>query len=337
MKGFSERNPITIAVVGLVTLAAVATATYYSDDLPLIGGGTRYAADFGDAAGLKSGDDVRIAGVKVGTVQSIQLSHTHVLIGFKVKDAWVGDQTTAAIGIKTLLGQEYIALTPKGSAKQDPGHAIPQNRTSTPLDVAAALDGLSSTVGSIDTTQLANGFDALSNAFADTPASVQSALSGLSRLSRTISSRDTELQALADQAERVTSTLAESNDKFADLIKDGGVLLGELQARSSAITELLQGTRDLASQLSGLVHDDEKTLGPALKQLTKVSDILSANQGNLKKALNLIGPYYSTLNDATGSGPWLDIYLCGLFDAKGDPVLDKNALRNCAAKRGTGK
>ena len=74
-------------------------------------------------------------------------------------------------------------------------------------------------------------------------------------------------------------------------------------------------------QVAGLVRDNDKTLGPALTQLTKVTKILSSNRKNLDGALRLIGPYYSLLSDATGSGQWVDIYLCGLFTKSGTPVL----------------
>jgi phospholipid/cholesterol/gamma-HCH transport system substrate-binding protein len=337
MKGFSERNPIVIAVIGLVTIAAVATATFYADDLPIIGGGTTYTANFTDASGLKSGDDVRIAGVKVGKVDSIGLYRRHVRVRFKSKGAWIGDQSTAAIKIKTLLGQEYIDIDPLGSHGLSASNPIPLRRTTTPLDVSAALSGLSSTVGSIDTTQLATSFDTLSAAFQDAPADIHSSLVGLSRLSRTISSRDAQLTKLAGNTQQLTASLADSNKQFAALINDGALLLQELEERSSAITDLLDGTRSLATQLSGLVHDDNAILGPALTQLSKVTTILTANQGNLKEALRLIGPYYTLLNNATGSGHWVDIYICGLFDRNDQPQLDANAKRNCAPKAGPKK
>ena len=328
MKGFSERNPITIAVVGLVGLAAIGLGVFYSNQI--IGSGTTYSADFTDAGGLRTGNDVRIAGVKVGTVDSIALHGTKVRIQFDVKDAWVGNQTTAAIKIKTLLGQEYIALDPEGDAPQDANATIPSSRTTTPIDVVSALSGLSDTAGNIDTAQLAKSFTVLSDAFRDTPKSVKATLTGLTDLSKVIASRDTELRTLAQNTRQVTSTLVQSNDQFATLINDGALLLQELQSRSAAITSLLQGTQQLATQLSTLVDNNERTLGPALHSLKQVTDILVANKGNLTKALQLIGPYYSMLNDAAGNGHWVDAYICGLFDSNDDPILDSTVVRDCA-------
>ncbi len=335
MKGFNERNPVVIAVTGLVVLVAIAVTVFYANDLPVIGGGSQYAADFTDASGLKSGDDVRIAGVKIGSVDSIVLSGSHVRVNFRAKNAWIGDQSNAAIKIKTLLGQEYVELEPLGDKRLDSGSTIPLSRTTTPLDVNAALSGLSRRVGSIDTTQLAKSFSTLANTFRDTPRGVKYALRGLTSLSRTIASRDDKIRELAGNANQLSGTVADSNEQFSRLINAGALLLQELQSRSAAVTRLLQNTQEFGAQLSGLVRDNNRTLAPALQQLTKVTTILKTNQGNLGNALHLIGPYYRLLDDATGSGSWVDVYICGLFNPQQSPVLDANALRNCSPKRGS--
>ncbi len=65
--------------------------------------------------GLKDSDEVRIAGVKVGQVQSVKLEGDRVRVTFKAKDAFIGSDSTAAIEIKTLLGQKYMSIQPRGS------------------------------------------------------------------------------------------------------------------------------------------------------------------------------------------------------------------------------
>ena len=334
MRSFSERSPVAIALIGIVVLALIAFGTFYSADLPVVGSGATYSAQFSEAAGLQSGDEVRIAGVKVGQVRSVGLQGTHVVVRFRVKNTWLGDQSTAAIKIKTLLGQKYLAIDPQGSDKLSSSQAIPLSRTTSPYDVTEAFQTLGSTVGKIDTKQLATSFDTLSDAFKNTPANVRSALQGLSGLSRTISSRDAALSDLLANTEKITATLVGNDSQFQSLINDGNALLAELQQRRDAITALLTGTQELSAQLSGLVSDNQATLDPALAQLDKVTSILRDNQTNLDNALRLAGPYYGLLNNALGNGRWLDVYLCGLFDSKDDPVLNATAQRSCAPQAG---
>ena len=104
MKPLSERNPIAVAIVGLVLLAVIAFLVFDSANLPIIGGGTGYTAYFAEDAGLQPGNEVRIAGVVVGRVTGVSLAGNKVAVAFKVKGAWVGNETKAAIKIKTLLG-----------------------------------------------------------------------------------------------------------------------------------------------------------------------------------------------------------------------------------------
>lgn len=306
------RNPAVIGAVGLVLLAGIVVLAANADNLPVIGAGTTYTADFTEAAGLKPGDEVRVAGVKVGKVTEVALAASHVKVRFRVGHTWVGDASTVAIKIKTLLGDKYLAVNPLGAAVQPPGQVIPLGRTTSPLDVTQAFDKLSTTIGQIDTGRLAQGFEALAQTFRDTPPEMRSMLQGLSSLSQTISSRDTQLAQLLAATRRVTGQLSGDNSQFQALLRDGNLLLSEIQSRRDAIGTLLSGTQQLAAQVSGLVADNTAQLGPTLATLDTVTDVLERNQDNLTKALALAGPYYRLVGNTIGNGRWFDSYLCGL-------------------------
>ena len=64
---------------------------------------------------------MRVAGIKVGEVTDVELDVDRVLVTFRVEDAWIGDRTTAAIKIKTLLGRKFLALHPTGDQRAGPG------------------------------------------------------------------------------------------------------------------------------------------------------------------------------------------------------------------------
>nr|WP_037907497.1 MCE family protein [Actinacidiphila yeochonensis] len=307
-----DRNPVAVGVVGLLVLAAAVLAAYNASALPFTGGGTSYTADFSEAAGLRSGNEVRVAGVKVGQVTGVALDGAQVKVTFTVRHTWIGNASTAAIGIRTLLGQKYLAVDPLGNREQDPASPIPRTRTTSPYDVTQALDGLGQTLGAIDTQQLAQSFEAISDTFKDTPASVRGAATGLASLSRTISSRDAQLADLLSGSRKLTATLSDQDGRFQQLISDGDQLLGEVQARRDAIHALLTGTESLGAQLNGLVADDSKQLGPTLDALDKVTTVLDANQAGLDRILATAGPYYRLVGNTLGNGRWFDSYLCGV-------------------------
>lgn len=324
---FAERNRVVIAVIGLVALVATFFATFYAEDLPVIGGGDRHQAYLAETAGLHAGDEVRVAGVKVGKVTDIELVGKQVLVTFRVKGVEVGDQSTAAVKIKTLLGKKFLSIDPLGAEALD--GPIPLEHTTTPYDVNAAFSDLSSTIGEIDTAQLEESLNTMSEVFANTPESVRGMVDGLSRLSRTISSRDDELGKLFASTNEVTGTLATRNDELGALVSDGNLLLTELANRRESIRTMLRSTVTLGKELQGLVRDNEKQLAPALKKLDRVSAVLRRNQSHLNDALKVLGPYYRMLTSAMGNGHWIDSYICGLFDADDAPVLDNDVVRDC--------
>jgi phospholipid/cholesterol/gamma-HCH transport system substrate-binding protein len=312
LKPVRERNPILVAIVSLAAIIGVGLVAFNARNLPVIGGGARYTADFGEAAGLRSGNEVRVAGVKVGEVTGVRLDGARVAVSFRVKDAWVGDASTVAIAIKTLLGDKYLAVDPLGPRRQDPGRTIPLSRTTSPYDVTQAFQDLATTTGQLDSVKLAQSLDAISGAFAHTAPSVRRALTGVSALSKTISSRDSQLSRLLANTRQVTGTVADQSQDVEALLRDGNLLLEEIQRRREAIHGLLVGTQSLSEQISGLVDDNQEQLDPTLRALGRVTDLLQRNQQNLDRALKTAGPYTRLLGNAMGNGRWMDGYLCGL-------------------------
>jgi phospholipid/cholesterol/gamma-HCH transport system substrate-binding protein len=311
-KPFSARNPTPIGAIGLVLIVVILWAAFNAGKLPIIGGGTTYSAYFSEAAGLRSGDEVRIAGVKVGSVDDVALVGNKVKVTFKVKHAFIGDQSTAAIKLKTLLGAKFLAIDSTGTKKLPPTHTIPLSRTTAPFDVYPAFTELTRTVDQIDTTQLAKAFDVLSHDFAGTPDSVRTVITGMTRLSTTIASRDAELRQLLARADQVTGVLADRDQQLQRLVTDGGLLLDELNARRDQIHALLVNTSALAEQLQGLVKDNQKTLGPLLDQLHGILSLLQKNQDSLDRGLALLGPFYRVFNNTIGNGRWFDNYIQNL-------------------------
>jgi phospholipid/cholesterol/gamma-HCH transport system substrate-binding protein len=326
MRSFRSRNPIPIGVAGLVVIGLALTVAMFSDDLPIIGGGTSYSAEFSEAAGIGPDDEVRIAGVKVGKVSDVELDNDKVVITFKVRDAWVGDRTTAAIKIKNVLGQKYLALEPDGREVLDPSTPIPRDRTVAPYDVLEAFRGLAETTNAIDTTQLAQSFQVIAETFGNTPDDVKGALTGLQQLSQTISSRDQQLATLLSNTREISDTLADRDAEVVKLLQDGNLLLEEVDRRRDAISALLSGTQALAKELTGLVTDNQQQLGPVLTSLDQLTGMLQRNQDSLAKGIRNMAPFVRLFNNAVGNGRWFDNYICGLLPPVLGPVNQEGCL-----------
>ncbi|MGA8115575.1 MAG: MCE family protein, partial [Actinocatenispora sp.] len=318
MKPFRERNQFVIGAAGLALLAATMLAAFNTDSLPVLSSGDTYSAAFSDASGLQADNEVRIAGVKVGKVTAVDLDQhdgkPQVRVEFRVDNGVsFGRRTEAMIRIKTVLGQKFLGLDPAGPGRMNAGEQIPRSRTSSPFDVVQAVNGLADTVDQIDTKQLAKAFDVLSDTLADTPPNVRGSLTGLSRLSRTVASRDAALRELLRRARGVTGVLADRSEEFKKLLKDGNLLLGEVKQRRAAIHALLVNTDKLAKQLDGLVTDNQKQLNPALKELRGVVGVLQRNRDNLTKTIKNLSPFLDAFTNVLGNGRWFDSYLNALL------------------------
>ncbi|MEU1999418.1 MCE family protein [Nocardia gamkensis] len=308
-----KRSPAFLGALGIAVVLLVTVSAFFLDRLPIIGAGTKYTAEFSEAAGLKKGNEVRVAGVKVGSVSDVRLDGDRVLVDFRTKDTWIGNETTASIQIKTLLGQKYLALDPRGSKPATPSSRIPLSRTVSPYDVVDAFTDAARTIDQIDTTQLAKSMQVLSEAFETTPPEIRGSIDGVARLSETLAKRDQELKKLFAATRQTTQILADRNAEFERLLANGGQLLAELNIRQQSIKQLLVGAQTVSTELSALVHDNEEQIGPALKNLRAAIDLLNSNQQNVSKTLELAAPFYSLYANVLGTGRWFDAVIVNVL------------------------
>jgi phospholipid/cholesterol/gamma-HCH transport system substrate-binding protein len=313
---FRERNPVVIGAIGLAVIASMLMVAFNIDDIALLAGGRTHSAALTEAGGLKEGDDVRVAGVKVGKVTGVDLEGDHVRVDFRVDGSTrLGSQTTASVRIKTILGQKFLMLEPGGPGELD--EQIPVSRTVPAYDVVEAFSDLATTAEDIDTAQLAGALDTIADTFRDSPEEVRAAVDGLGRLSRTIASRNDQLRELLDHANGVTGVLADRNNELVTLLADGDLLLQELRKRRDDIHTLLESTVTLSEQLTALVRENRAAIRPALANLKNVLATLRANQESLDRSIELLAPFVRVFANTTGNGRWFDTYVQNLAPVPG--------------------
>jgi len=307
---FRERNPVKIGIVSIAVLLMLMVMAFKADSLPLIGGGTTYYANFSEAGGLKTGDEVRVAGVRVGKVNSIELDGNQVKVGFKIREKVnFGENSGAGVRVKTLLGDMFLELQPAGEGQMKAGATIPVDRTESPYDVVEAFEGLADTSANIDKDQLAAALTTLADLTRSTPEEFQAALTGVSDLSRNLAAKDERIESLLTQLDRVTKVLDERDEDLITLMNDANQLFAALVERREAVHNLLISTQLLSKELSQLVDDSRADLKPALESLDVILDVFTKNEENLEKSLRLMAPFYKVFNNTLGNGPWWDTYI----------------------------
>lgn len=334
MKPFRERNPLPIGVLGIAATLGLVFAAFNASALPFIGGGPIYHADFAEAGDLQPDNEVRIAGVKVGKVVDVSLDGDHVRVAFRITEGSpdFGTQTHAAIKLKTVVGARYLELDPQGPDQLAQTTDIPVSRTTSPFTIDQAFSGLSKRVDAIDTAQLSQAFDTISTTFKDTPGVNRAAFVGLSRLSKTIASKQADLKSLLGHAQQVVGTLNGRDAELSKLIDDADVLLRAVQQRRDVIDRLLVDTSALANQLTGLARDNQTVLNSSLGKVRSVLDTLRANRDNLDRTIQLLAPYSRDFTNTLGNGRWFDVILYNLLP-NADPASIVKSL-GCAQVNG---
>jgi len=307
---FRERNPVIVGLISIAVLIALLMTAFRAASLPIIGGGDVYYAAFSEAGGLKVGDEVRIAGVRVGKVEAVELDGDHVQVKFRVdNDAEFGQESLAAIKVKTLLGAMFLSLEPAGDGQMNEGSEIPEERTTSPFDVVEAFSGLAETSEEIDTDQLAESLTTLADLSRNTPEEFRAALQGVSALSANIADKNEQIGELLGNLETVSGVLDERDEDIIKLMEDADVLFRALVQRRESIHQLLVSTSRLSKELTALVRQSRADLKPALTHLESVVQVLNKNEDNIDNSLRLMAPFYRVFANTLGNGPWFDTYI----------------------------
>ncbi|MFL6109351.1 MAG: MCE family protein [Marmoricola sp.] len=323
MKMFRERDPFPIGLQAVVGLVLVILLVFNINNV--IGlFGRHYSAEISEAGGIKQGDPVRVSGLKVGRVGSVKLGGKGVIVEFTITNDSVrlGSLTTATVAVATVLGDKALVLKSAGPGTL--AGRIPLSRTTAPYDVTEALSQLTQETGKIDIKQLATALNTVSSTLDGVTPEFKAAINGIGRLSETIGSRDATLRALLDHANSFSKVLADRSGDMTALVKDGNQLFAELLRRRNDISTLLTNVSSMSTELSALVDQNQKLIGPALHQLNGVVRTLQANKSNIDKSLRGLAVYATGLGEVVGSGPFFTAYLQNLLPGNMfPPVIQK--------------
>lgn len=305
MKALDRRDPFR---VGLAAIAAGAVLALLVVLVTLVPFGARsYTAVLAQTAGLRVGEDVEVYGVPKGEVKSIELNGDTVLVRFVVdKGVDLGDRTSAAVKVATLLGTHYLAVTPAGSGRLD---RIPMSRTSVPFNLQDVLEKGTASLEKLDPELLAKALTVASRTLSASSDQVGPALTGIARLSEVVQSRSDQTGALLAAARSVTGQLSASSADIVGLMRQATLVIDEVTRRRAAIHTLLTETTTLADNLAGIIEQTRQDMGPALRQLNGVLGTLRHEDAALKEVLDRIAPTVRYFANATGNGAWGDLWL----------------------------
>ena len=283
----------------------------------------QYTARFAEAGGIAVGNDVTLAGIKVGTVNGVSLDDGEALVVFTINSKYLlGSETLAHIKTGSLLGKRVLTLESAGRGRLDRAKAIPVSRTSSPYSLSDAVGDLTTNTAGTDTKQLNQSLDTLATTLNQIAPQLGPTFDGLSRLSRSLNSRNGTLGELLKNASDVTGILSERSQQVNSLILNANDLLAVLVARRQAVVDLLAHTSVVSKQLIGIVADNEKELAPILDRLNSVNEVLVRNRDNLAKAIPGLAKFQTTQSEAVSNGAYYTAIVPNFGAQLYQPFLD---------------
>jgi len=324
MLRYRGSNLIRSGFIGLVLIALFISVGLQPQRLVSLATSVSHQALFAEAGGMAPGNDVKVSGVKVGTVSDVALHEGKALVTFMVNgNVRLGSDTTAHIRTGTLLGQRVLTLESDGKGTLRSSDIIPVSRTGAPYSLTDAVSEFTANTKGTDTAALNKSLDTLSTTIDRLAPQLAPTFDGLSRISRALNERNESLSGLLKSASEVTSVLSQRSEQVNTLILNANELLGVLEQRRYAIVNLLANTSALSQQLTGLVNDNEKELAPALEQLNSVTAMLQKNNDNLGKALAGLAKFQVTQSEAVNNGFFYNAFVANLSPAQTiQPFID---------------
>ncbi|MGE2729968.1 MCE family protein [Mycolicibacterium vaccae] len=304
-----DRSTAWIGTIALLTLTALIAATTVISSLHL--GKQNYTAEFGQAASLRPGDEVSIAGVPVGTVSNTELRSDRVLVTMTLdRGLALGAQTRAAIKLTTVLGSRYVELRPGGTDAL-PENRIPLANTSVPYDLQKLLTDSTTTFEDVDAARFAASMVTLSEQLDGVPAVLPEALANVENLAAVISERRGQIGELLRNTATVAQILGGQQEDLATLITQGRELTGEIVARRTAVERLLQAATNLIITADDLTGTNQAEIDGMLADTREVTAMLGDHDALLRNLFQTMPISMRNVANATGTGPFLDFMLPG--------------------------
>ncbi|KRD19167.1 mammalian cell entry protein [Mycobacterium sp. Root265] len=277
-----------------------------------------YSALFRDASSLKSGDSVRISGIRVGTVQDVDLqSDNTVLVAFDADDnIRLTENTKVAVRYLNLVGDRYLELLdqPGSTRIRPPGTRFGVDQTEPALNLDLLLGGLKPVIQGLNPDDVNALTSSLIQILQGQGGDLESLFARTSSFTNALADNGQTVESLIDNLNDTLTVLSKDGEKFSGAV-DGleRLVTGLAQERDpigEAVTALDNGTASLA----GLLTEARPPLSGTVDQLTRLAPLL-ANDTDLARldlVLQKTPQNYRKLVRLGSYGSWLNLYLCGI-------------------------
>ncbi|KQO36448.1 MULTISPECIES: MCE family protein [unclassified Aeromicrobium] len=297
----------------VTVLATVALAGTIRNSTP--GSSSSYTALFSDATSLNRGDDIRMAGVKVGTVTEVAVHDNRVAgVEFTVQDAVrLPRGTTAQLRFRNLVGQRYISLEPPEVADTDTlptGHTFGLEETRPALDLTMLFNGFQPLMQFLDPKDVNALSGQIIAVFQGEGATVEGLLSSTASLTSTLAEKDQVIGELIDNLTSVLTTVNGRSDELDRTIITLQQLVSGLAEDRETIGDTLDGMGRLTSSVADLLEEGRRPLKDSIASLGSLSGELADAEDVLNRFFDTLPGKLDRIGRTASYGSWINFYEC---------------------------
>jgi phospholipid/cholesterol/gamma-HCH transport system substrate-binding protein len=263
----SYRKPLIGLTLFLVMAIVLTWMVFVTLRREIAGPTNTYSATFTDVSGMHPGDDVRVAGIRVGRVDSVDLEGTLAKVTFRVqKDQVLYSNTVASVTYQNIIGQRYLGLSPGPAGDQTPladRGQIPLQHTEPSFDIAYLLNGFEPLFTLLDPRQVDNLTNGIIQALQGDSGSILTLITQTSALAERFAGPDQILGELITNLNDVVTNLAGQNANLQTVIgqtRDVMVGLGNRRAELVAAVGSINATVGRLATITSNVYPDVQEL-----------------------------------------------------------------------------
>lgn len=310
------------------TLAILASGVVYSTLVNNVSGETRsFHAVFSDVSGVRTGDDVRMAGVKVGRIDAVERDGNVAILTFRVQaDQRVYENTRLEIRYQNLIGMRYLALV-QGRAdapRQEDGSTIPIERTKPPLNLSELFNGFAPLFDVLGPDEINLLSENLVKAVQGSGPALHALLADTAELTSELATRDAIIGEVVTNLAGTLEHLAAKGEEYDALVAQTRKLVRGFAANSELVFSTLDAAESVARRTNALLADLAPVLEVLFVRFNDVAEMFLNARPQVEDTLEHLPVFLGSLAKIHQYGSWMNLYGCSMEVLV--PGVDGNVL-----------
>lgn len=274
-----------------------------------------YAAEFRDVQGLLVNDDVKISGVTLGKVESIDhLPGGTAEVTFSLRDdIELPEDSRVVVRWRDVFGLRFLYVEPgESDVMVSPDTTFPVEQTRAPADLGSMLHRLTPFIRALNPDLQNQVLEALAEGLVGREEEVRSLIARGGQLTQAVATRDQEIESLLTNSATVLEAYARREEQLRGLLDSFAEVSATLSARNDEIEDAIVELADGQQELRRFIEDNEDEVRGALDALEDLTDVTSQQRDDLSRTLATAPRGFVAYHLISRTGQWFNIRAVGV-------------------------